>query len=69
MELVDLLLQRRIIITLAVIGAAIATLGSYLGREASRTDPRRARLILRLGYGITWTSVALFIVAGFMSAY
>ncbi len=69
MELVDFLLQRRIIIALAIMGAAVATLGNYLGREKSRTDPRTARLILRLGYGITWTSVALFIVAGFMSAY
>ena len=69
MELVDEVLDRRVIIALAVLGAVLATLGSYLMREGSGVDPSRARFILRIGYAIAWLSVAIFIIAGFRSAW
>ena len=69
MELLDAIFNRRIIIALAIAGAIIATLGSYLMRAGSKVRPERARMILRIGYGIAWLSVAIFIVAGFRSAW
>jgi len=66
MELLDLVIQRPVVITLAIVGAAVATLGSVLLRKSSRVDPKTARLILRLGYGISGASIAIFIVAGFL---
>ena len=70
MSAMDFLLQREVIITLAIGGAVIATVGNYLLRGASSTvPPDTARFILRLGYGISFSSIAFFIVAGFMSGY
>jgi hypothetical protein len=66
MELLDLVLQRPVVIALAIAGAAVATVGSVLLRQGSRVDPKTARLILRVGYGITWISIAIFIAAGFL---
>lgn len=66
MELLDLAIQRPVVITLAIVGAAVATLGSVLLRKGSRLDPKTARLILRLGYGISGASIAIFIAAGFL---
>lgn len=66
MDLLDLVLQRPIIIALAIAGAAVATVGSVLLRKGSRVDPKTARLVMRIGYGITWLSVGIFIVAGFL---
>ncbi len=65
MDTLTLLLQRPVIITLALVGAAIATLGNVFLRKGDRVSPKTARLITRVGYGISWVSVALFITAGF----
>ncbi|MDA0306498.1 MAG: hypothetical protein O3B76_09485 [Proteobacteria bacterium] len=65
MEFLAPLLQRKIIIALAIIGAVIATAGNFLAKKESRVDPKVARLILKTGYAITWASIALFIAAGF----
>jgi hypothetical protein len=59
------LLQRNVIIGLAVGGGLLALIGSFLLRRKASTDPRLARLVLRSGYAITWLSVALFIAVGF----
>lgn len=67
MELLDALLQRRVVIALAIFGAVVATVGGYLLRSGSRANPRLARFVLRTGYAVTWTSVAIFIVIGFRS--
>ena len=67
MELLDAILQRPVVIALAVVGAVVATLGGYLLRSGSRVNPRLARLTLRTGYAVTWTSIAIFIVMGFRS--
>lgn len=66
MDLLDLVLQRPVVIALAIAGAAVATVGSVLLRQGSRVDPKTARLVLRVGYGITWASIAIFIIAGFL---
>lgn len=65
MDILTLLLQRPVIITLALSGAAIATLGNVFLRKSDKVSPKTARLITRFGYGISWVSVALFIAAGF----
>ena len=65
MDFLAPLLQRNIIIALAVIGAVIATAGSILLKKNSRIEPKVARFIMKTGYAITWASIALFITAGF----
>lgn len=65
MDILTLLLQRPVIITLALTGAAIATLGNVTLRKSTKVGHKTARLITRVGYGISWISVALFIAAGF----
>ncbi len=66
MEFMTLLLQRKVIIALAVIGALIATVGSILMRKNTSVNPRVARIVLRTGYGLSWGSVATFIIAGLL---
>ncbi len=66
MELIPLLLQRDLIIALAIFGALIATVGSMLMRNKSSVSPYMARLVLRTGYGLSWGSVAVFIIAGLL---
>ena len=58
--------ERPNIITLAVIGAGFATLGADAVARRLRIGPTVARWLLRCGYTAMWTSVALFIVAGFL---
>ena len=65
MEFLGPVLDRKVVIALAIVGAGIALLGGYLLRKKSNVDPRVARFVLRLGYGISWASVALFIAVGF----
>ena len=66
MEFMTLLLQRKVIITLAVIGALIATVGSILMRKNTSVNPRGARTVLRTGYALSWGSIATFIIAGLL---
>lgn len=62
------LLDRTVIVALAVVGAVIATCGNHLLRKpASAAGARNARLVLRTGYAITAASIVLFIIAGFTS--
>ena len=65
MEFLAPILQRNIIISLAIIGGVIATLGNFLVQKKPNAFPRFSRLILKSGYTITWTSIALFIATGF----
>lgn len=67
MELLSFLLQREVIIATAIAGAAIAVVGTVLTGRKADSPPRLARGIMRFGYAITFASIALFIVAGFMS--
>ena len=66
MELLSLLIQRDVIIALAIFGALIATLGSILLRNVSWVSPSTARIIYRTGYGLSCASVVGFIVAGLL---
>lgn len=65
MEFFALIMQRNVIISLAVIGGVIATVGNFLVQRESNSIPRLSKLILKSGYTITWTSVGLFIATGF----
>jgi hypothetical protein len=65
MEFFAPILQRNVIISLAIIGGVTATLGNFLVQKKPNSFPRFSRLILKSGYTITWTSIALFIATGF----
>jgi len=65
MEILAPVLQRNVIISLAIVGGVMATLGNFLVQKKPNTIPRFSRLILKSGYTITWTSIALFIATGF----
>ena len=67
MQALHALLDRSVIIALAVAGAILATVASWLVRKPHLVGPRLARGLLRLGYAVSWASVAAFIVAGFLS--
>lgn len=69
MSALAFLLEREFIIALALGGAIVATIGSFLVRRRSRVAPQYARFILQSGYALTYFSVGLFIVAGFAMAY
>lgn len=60
------LLEREVIIALALAGAMVATLGNVLMLKRTVIDPGTARHIMRAGYGVTWASIGLFIIAGFV---
>ncbi|MCH7956854.1 MAG: hypothetical protein IIB63_04810 [Proteobacteria bacterium] len=66
MDLLEAVLQRSVIITLAIAGAAVAMVGTALLRKGSRVDPRIGRFVLRTGYAMAWGSVVVFITAGFL---
>lgn len=66
MDLLEAVLQRSVIITLAIAGAAVAMVGTALMRKGSRVDPRIGRFVLRTGYAMAWGSVVVFITAGFL---
>ena len=66
MELLAFFTSRTFIIAVAITGALIATVGSYLMRDSSSFPEDRAKLVMRTGYGVTWVSIAAFIVAGFI---
>ena len=67
MELLALIAGRPVVIALAILGAIVATLGSWLVRHPGRLGERGARFVLRFGYGLSGASVALFIVAGYLA--
>ena len=69
MQPLDFLLQREVVIGLAIAGAIIATIGGYLQRKNSTGNPHTARFITRTGYAISWASVAIFIAVGFVSGW
>ena len=66
MEFLAPLLQRDVIIGCAVGGGLLAVIGNFLLRKNASINPALARFILRLGYAISWLSVALFIAVGFL---
>jgi|GEM_PF-1613317 len=72
MVIIGYILQQEVIIGLAVLGAIIATVGSYMIRKSERNNNqglRKAQRVSKVGYYITWGSIALFIVAGFYNGW
>jgi hypothetical protein len=65
MEFLAPVLQRNVIISLAIVGGVVATLGNFLVQKKPNFNPFFSRLILKSGYTLTWTSIALFIATGF----
>lgn len=65
-DLAHFLTQRPIVIALAIAGAGMAMAGSVLEARKGR-GYRGALLLTRIGYGVAFASVLLFIVAGFLS--
>ena len=69
MEHVSFLLERETIIGLGILGAIIATAGNFFVRSKLSFSKRYSRYVVLFGYGLTWISVAFFIIAGFATAY
>jgi hypothetical protein len=57
------LLNREVVIALAVLGALMVTAASLL---AGRLGPRRTLWLSRSGYAVTGVSVLIFIIVGLM---
>ena len=62
--ILELLTRREHVIALAIIGAVLATIGSY-ARARTKPPVRWSNVLIYLGYGFTGVSVILFITAGF----
>ena len=72
LETLAVLTDKKVIVSLAILGAAIATIGSYLLKTTQIkkiVGERNVRRIVRSGYFITWISIGFFIIAGFISSY
>jgi hypothetical protein len=69
MEQLSFLLEREMIIGLGIFGAIVATVGNFLLRAKSSFPKQQARYVMLFGYGLTWISIGLFIIAGFATAY
>lgn len=79
--MIDLLItlsQRPIVVALAIIGALLVTAGSLLAKPRPKQGSKAAspggeedsvlpRWLTQLGYAVTFTSIVLFIIAGFVS--
>lgn len=65
-DLALLVFQRPVVIALALAGAGLATAGSVLAWRRGR-EHRGAAWLTRLGYAVAFTSVLVFIVAGYLS--
>ena len=60
----DFLLQRGVVVTLAVVGAVLSTAASVL-RSRGRLGDSGARGLNYAGYAFMGLSMALFVLAGF----
>jgi hypothetical protein len=64
--MLEQILQREVVVTLAVVGALAVTLGSWMMRRT--VGSQVAQAVYWGGYGATGTSVLLFILAGLLGA-
>ena len=69
MDGLEALVSRPVIITGAIAGALIATLGPFILRGVGVQSGRVLSTVARLGHAVSWISVGLFIAAGFLSNY
>ncbi len=67
MDLVAALTQRQVVAALAIAGAILVMAASLVRRGDDRDSLRRAEALSKAGYAVTFLSIVLFIVAGFMS--
>jgi len=67
MELFNALTDRALVIALAILGAIIATAGTVVGNKGTGHAAKLRRAMMWTGYSISFGSVVLFIVAGFLS--
>jgi hypothetical protein len=65
----EFLASRPVIISGAIAGALIATLGPIILKKAGVQSRRVLSTIVRSGHALSWISVGLFIAAGFLSNY
>ncbi len=65
MEILMFIMQREVIIALAVGGALLATIGNFLDAKGLVIGHNSARVIRKSGYAVSWLSVACFIAVGF----
>ncbi|MGB8436308.1 MAG: hypothetical protein WCE38_18810 [Burkholderiales bacterium] len=63
----EFLLNRTVVVTLAVLGAVISTAAALLQGRRMISEPQ-ARRLNRLGYVCMGTSMVLFIAAGLLGA-
>ena len=61
----ELLLAKPVVVTLAVVGAVLATAASMLQRHGI-VGERGARILNYVGYGVMGASVLLFVLAGLL---
>ena len=69
MDGLEALASRPVIISGAIAGALIATLGPFSLRRAGVQNRRVLSTVARFGHVLSWISVGLFIAAGFLSNY
>ena len=67
MELLIVLTQRPVIVGLAITGAMLVMASGLIGGKDATTSDRRATVLSKTGYAVTFISIGLFIVAGFLS--
>ena len=65
MELLTFMMQRELIIALAVCGALLAMIGNFLDVKGFLIEQKSAKTIRKSGYAVSWLSVACFMAVGF----
>lgn len=67
MDILAFLTQRPVIVGLAIAGAMMVMASGLLGGRDAERPHARAMLLSKAGYAVTFVSIVLFIVAGFLS--
>ena len=65
MEILMFIMQREVIIALAIGGAFLAIIGNIFDAKGWLINHRSAQVTQKAGYAISWLSVAFFIAVGF----
>ena len=65
--MMELLLTKPVVVTLAVIGALLSTAASFLQRRG-RLSERGGRMLNYAGYAVMGASMLLFALAGLLAA-
>ena len=65
MEILTFMMERELIIALAVCGALLAMIGNFLDVKGLLIGKNSAKALRKSGYAMSWLSVACFIAVGF----